>query len=132
MFSFCSHDAWIFADLHREVANPNLHDIRGNLRVRVEIWDPTDQHIWWVIAASASVAIGNAALDALIANYPISTLRYAGDNESHTRSAGTGSSISTNAAQSIHNQTLVSSPNLSVRRRVHMICQHTDNPRDEA
>jgi hypothetical protein len=28
------------------------------------------EHIRWVIAASASVAVGHAALDAAIANYP--------------------------------------------------------------
>jgi hypothetical protein len=36
----------------------------------VEMWDQSDQHIRWVIAASASVAIGQAAMDAAIANYP--------------------------------------------------------------
>ena len=34
------------------------------------LWDQSDQHIRWVIAASASVAIGHAAMDAAIANYP--------------------------------------------------------------
>ena len=33
-------------------------------------WDQSDQHIRWVIAASASVAVGHAAMDASIANYP--------------------------------------------------------------
>jgi hypothetical protein len=47
--------------LLRELANPNLHDIPANLH---------DQHIRWVIAASSSVAIGHAALDTAIANYP--------------------------------------------------------------
>ena len=37
---------------------------------RVEMWDQSDQHIRWVIAASASVAVGHAAMDAAIANYP--------------------------------------------------------------
>jgi hypothetical protein len=32
--------------------------------------DWNEHHIWWVISASASVAIGHAALDAAIANYP--------------------------------------------------------------
>ena len=36
----------------------------------MELWDRHDQHIRWVIAASSSVAIGHAALDAAIANYP--------------------------------------------------------------
>jgi hypothetical protein len=34
------------------------------------LWDRHDQHIRWVIAASSSVAIGHAALDTAIANYP--------------------------------------------------------------
>jgi hypothetical protein len=34
------------------------------------MWDRNDQHIRMVIAASASVAIGHAALDAAIANHP--------------------------------------------------------------
>ena len=41
------------------------------LPFRVELWDRSDQHIRrWVIAASPSVAIGHAALDAAIANNP--------------------------------------------------------------
>lgn len=57
-------------ELLRELANPNLHDIPRNLPFRVEMWDRSDQRVRWVIAASASVAIGHAALDAAIANYP--------------------------------------------------------------
>jgi hypothetical protein len=34
------------------------------------MWDHSEQHIRWVIATSASVAVGHAALDAAIANYP--------------------------------------------------------------
>ncbi len=56
--------------LLRELANPNLPDIPTHLPFRVELWDRSDQHIRWVIAASSSVAIGHAALDAAIANYP--------------------------------------------------------------
>ncbi len=56
--------------LLRELANPNLHDIPTNLPFRVELWDRNDKHIRWVIAASSSVAIGHAALEAAIANYP--------------------------------------------------------------
>ena len=41
-----------------------------NLPFRVEMWDQSDQHIRWVIAASASVAVGHTAMDAVIANYP--------------------------------------------------------------
>lgn len=57
-------------ELLRELANPNLHDIPTQLPFRVELWDRNNQHIRWVIAASSSVAIGHAALDAAIANYP--------------------------------------------------------------
>jgi hypothetical protein len=57
-------------ELLRQLANPNLHDIPRDLPFRVEIWDGTDQHVRWMIAASASVAVGHAALDAAIANYP--------------------------------------------------------------
>ena len=54
----------------RAIANPNLHDIPTQLPFRVEMWDRHGQHIRWVIAASASVAVGHAALDAAIAAYP--------------------------------------------------------------
>jgi len=57
-------------ELLRQLANPNLHDIPRNLPFRVEMWDTNEQHIRWVIAASASVAVGHAAMDAAIANYP--------------------------------------------------------------
>jgi hypothetical protein len=56
--------------LLRELANPNLHDIPTNLPFRVEMWDRHDEHIRWVVAAASSVAIGHAALDTAIANYP--------------------------------------------------------------
>ncbi len=56
--------------LLRVLANPNLQDIPANLPFRVELWDRHDQHIRWVIAASSSVAIGHAAFDTAIANYP--------------------------------------------------------------
>jgi hypothetical protein len=54
----------------RELANPNLHDIPRNLPFRVEMWDRSDQHVRWVIAATSSVAVGHAALDAAVANHP--------------------------------------------------------------
>jgi hypothetical protein len=57
-------------ELLRELANPNLHDIPMRLPSHVEMWDQSDQHIRWVVAASASVAVGHAALDAAIASYP--------------------------------------------------------------
>jgi hypothetical protein len=66
-----SSDAYFRVDkLLRELANPNLHDIPRNLPFRVELWDPTDQHLRFVVAASSSAAIGHAALDAAIANFP--------------------------------------------------------------
>jgi hypothetical protein len=57
-------------ELLRQLANPNLHDISRNLPFWVEMWDGSDQHVRWVIAASASVTVGHAAMDAAIANYP--------------------------------------------------------------
>jgi hypothetical protein len=56
--------------LLRELADPNLPDIPTRLPFRVEMWDRHDQHVRWVIAASANVAVGHAALDSAIANYP--------------------------------------------------------------
>ena len=56
--------------LLRELANPNLHDIPRNLPFRVELWDRHESHVRWVLAASSSVAIGHAALDAAVANFP--------------------------------------------------------------
>jgi hypothetical protein len=55
--------------LLRELANPNLHDIPTQLPFRIELWDRNDQRIRWVIAASSSVTIAHAALDAAIADY---------------------------------------------------------------
>jgi hypothetical protein len=57
-------------ELLRELANPNLHDIPMRLPFRVEMWDRSDQHVRWVIAATSSVAVGHAALDAAIADLP--------------------------------------------------------------
>src|SRR6476469_9891395 len=49
-----SSEAYFRVDeLLRQLANPNLHDIPRNLPFRVEMWDQSDQHIRWVIAASA-------------------------------------------------------------------------------
>jgi hypothetical protein len=41
-------------ELLRQLANPNLHDIPHNLPFRVEMWDRNEQHVRWVISASAS------------------------------------------------------------------------------
>jgi hypothetical protein len=57
-------------ELLRQLADPNLHDIPRNLSFRVEMWEQSDQRVRWMIAASASVAIGHAAMDTGIANYP--------------------------------------------------------------
>jgi hypothetical protein len=66
-----SSEAYFRVDeLLRQLANPNLHDIPRNLPFRVEMWDGSDQHVRRVIAASASVAVGHAAMDAAIASYP--------------------------------------------------------------
>jgi hypothetical protein len=56
--------------LLRELANPNLRDVPTNLPFRVEMGDPHDKNIRWVVAASTTVAIGHAALDMPIATYP--------------------------------------------------------------
>lgn len=65
-----SSEAYFRIDaLLRELANPNLHDIPTNLPFRVEMWDRNHLHVRWVVAASSSVAVGHAALDAAI-NYP--------------------------------------------------------------
>jgi hypothetical protein len=65
-----SSEAYFRVDeLLRQLANPNLHDIPRDLPFRVEMWDQSDQHVRWIIAASASVAVGHAALDAAIVNY---------------------------------------------------------------
>jgi hypothetical protein len=55
-------------ELLRQLANPNLHDIPRNLPFRVEMRDGSDQHVRWVIAASASAAVGHAAMDAAVAS----------------------------------------------------------------
>ena len=66
-----SSEAYFRVDkLLRQLANPNLHDIPTQMPFRVELWDRSDQQIRWVIAAQSNVAIGHAALDAAIANYP--------------------------------------------------------------
>ncbi len=57
-------------ELLRQLANHDLHDIARNLPFRLEMWDRSNQHVRWMMAASASVAIGHAAMDAAIANYP--------------------------------------------------------------
>ena len=57
-------------ELLRQLANPNLHDIPRNLPFRVEMRDQSHRHVRWMIAASASVAVGHAAMDGAIANYP--------------------------------------------------------------
>jgi hypothetical protein len=64
-----SSEAYFRIDrLLRRLADPNLPDIPSNLPFRVEMWER--EHIRWVVAASTSVAIAHAALDAAIANYP--------------------------------------------------------------
>jgi hypothetical protein len=57
-------------ELLRELADPNLHDVPTNLPFRVEMWDRHDKGIRWVVSASSSEAIGHAAFDMAIANYP--------------------------------------------------------------
>jgi hypothetical protein len=56
--------------LLRELADPNLHDVPTNLPFRIELWDRHDKQIRWVVSASSSIAIAQAALDVSIAAYP--------------------------------------------------------------
>ena len=60
--------------LLRELSNPNLHDIFPVSAFRIEIWDRYGEHINWVIAASASITISNAAFDAAMREYPTQRL----------------------------------------------------------
>jgi hypothetical protein len=60
--------------LLRELSNPNLHDIFSVSVFRIEIWDRYGEHIHWVIAASASITISNAAFDAATREYPTERL----------------------------------------------------------
>jgi hypothetical protein len=53
-----------------QLANPNLHDIPSNLQIHVELWDWYDKHIRWVIAATSSIVIGNAAYDVAVSVHP--------------------------------------------------------------
>jgi hypothetical protein len=56
--------------LLNQLANPNLHDIPSNLSFHIELWDRYDQHIRWVIAATSSIVIGNAAYDVAVSLHP--------------------------------------------------------------
>jgi hypothetical protein len=62
---WCASSADYFRvdELLRRLANPNLHDIPRNLPFRVEMWDQSDQHIRWVIAASANVELHMHSVD---------------------------------------------------------------------
>ncbi len=66
-----SSDAYFRVDeLLRELANPNLHEIFPASAFRIELWDRYEQEVRWVIAASSSIAISNAAFDAAAAEFP--------------------------------------------------------------
>jgi hypothetical protein len=56
--------------LLNQLANPNRHDIPSNLQIHVELWDRYDKHIRWVIAATSSIVIGNAAYDVAVSVHP--------------------------------------------------------------
>ena len=56
-------------ELLRELANPNLHEIFSTTAFQVELWDRHAQSLRWVVAATASVAIGHAAFDGAVAQY---------------------------------------------------------------
>jgi hypothetical protein len=53
-----------------QLANPNLHDIPTNLSFHIELWDRHDLQVRWVVAATSSVAIANAAFDVAVATHP--------------------------------------------------------------
>ena len=55
--------------LLHELENPNLHDIR-NMCFRVELWDQYALHIRWVVAASGSVFLAQAAFEEAIKQWP--------------------------------------------------------------
>jgi hypothetical protein len=40
------------------------------LGLRVELWDHHNEHIRWVIAATSSIVIGNAAYDVAVSIHP--------------------------------------------------------------
>ncbi len=61
-------------ELLRELSNPNLHDIFPVSAFRIEVWDRYGEHIHWVINASASITISNAAFDAAMREYPTQRL----------------------------------------------------------
>ena len=52
------------------VLGANLHDIPSNRQIHVELWDRYNKHIRWVIAATSSVVIGNAAFDVAVSVHP--------------------------------------------------------------
>jgi hypothetical protein len=53
-----------------QLANPNLHDIPSNLQIHVELWDRYNSYVRWVIAATSSIVIGNAAYDVAVSVHP--------------------------------------------------------------
>jgi len=66
----CQQLSWSDGDRERRYV-PDLASHSRRLQRRGDHSTPqSDQHIRWMIAASASVAVGHAAMDAAIANYP--------------------------------------------------------------
>ncbi len=61
----------------QELATPDLQDISVRLPFRVEMWDRSDQHVRWVIAASSSVAILMLRSTWQSPTIPTSVLRFA-------------------------------------------------------
>lgn len=55
--------------LLRELANPNLHAILPAGAFRIELWDRNGNDLRWVIAASSSLAISNAAFDVAVSEF---------------------------------------------------------------
>ena len=57
-------------ELLRELANPNLHEVFPVSAFQVELWDRHADHLRWVVAATASITIGQAAFDVAVSQYP--------------------------------------------------------------
>jgi hypothetical protein len=56
--------------LLNQLANPNLHDLPSNLQIHVELWDRYNSHVRWVISATSSIVIANAAYDVAVSVHP--------------------------------------------------------------
>ena len=76
--------------LIRELADPNLHDIPTRPPFRIELWDRSDQHIRWVIAASSSVAIGHRRRDCQLSRPALQAAQW---HPGHSRAPSEGRAL---------------------------------------